>query len=477
MLGLPDKILKINDAAWLLAETRRTPMHVGMLATFSMPESADEHYLGDMVTQWRAVRRFAPPFNFVLPGPGVPRWKEIPDGDIDVDYHLRHSAVPSPGGERALGVLVSRLHSEPLDRRYPLWECDLIEGVEPGKWSLYIKVHHSLIDGVGALRLARRMFSVDPEARGMLPPWAIGTNGPDQSGVERPPSVRAPVTGHGGGLPAGAKSAASVLISLTKTYTESMTGLNRSGRAVPFRAPKSVLNHRISASRRFATQSYELDRLRAVAKAADSSLNDVYLTICGGALRGYLGELGMLPAESLTANVPVSVRPEGAVNVGNALSFLYAVLGTDLEDPVERLEVIRASMQLAKERLPAAGGAMMDTYTTVLMAPFLLRAVVGVGGYGPPDANLVISNVPGFREDRYFNGSKVDSYFPMSLLFHGQALNITGVSNVDTFSIGFTGCRDTLPHLQRIAGHSLKALEELESALGLTWGPTDSPSR
>jgi diacylglycerol O-acyltransferase len=111
VIGLPSKILKINDAAWLFAESRRTPMHVGVLATFSMPEDADDCYLEDLINDWRQVRTFSPPFNYLLQGPGLPRWKQIPDERIDLDYHLRHSAVPSPGGQRALGVLVSRLHS------------------------------------------------------------------------------------------------------------------------------------------------------------------------------------------------------------------------------------------------------------------------------------------------------------------------------------------------------------------------------
>lgn len=473
MIGLPSKILKINDAAWLFAESRRTPMHVGMLATFSLPEDGEKRYLGDLVDRWRGVRTFAPPFNYLLQGPGLPRWKEIPDEQIDVDYHFRHSAVPSPGGERALGVLVSRLHSQRLDRRYPMWECHVIEGVEPGKWSLYIKVHHSQIDGVGGLRLARRMLTVDPEARDMLPPWAIGTSGPDQSGVDRPPGSAVTRVDRGSDPLAAAKSAASVVRSLTQTYAESLTGLGGNGRAVPFRAPRSVLNNRINAPRRFATQNYDLDRLKAVAAAAGGSLNDVFLAVCGGALRRYLRELGALPTQTLTANVPVSVRAEGAVNVGNAISFLYTELGTDIDDPVERIKVIRASTQRAKERLPHAAGALMDVYTSVLMGPFLAPAVLGVGGYGPPDANLVLSNVPGFKEPRYFDGSRLDAYYPMSLLFHGQALNITAVSSAGQFCIGYTGCRDTLPHLQRIAVYSGEALEELEAALDLTWEPAN----
>jgi diacylglycerol O-acyltransferase len=471
VVSLPSKVLKINDAAWLFAESRRTPMHVGMLATFSLPEDADECYLEDMINAWREVRTFAPPFNYVLRGTGLPRWRELPDDRIDVDYHLRHSAVPSPGGERALGVLVSRLHSQRLDRRYPLWECHVIEGVEPGKWSIYMKVHHSQIDGVGGIRLARRIFSVDPDDRDMQPPWAIGTSGPDQSGIERTSRKQVATVSRGLDPVAGVRSAASVVRSLSKTYAESLTGFGDSIRAVPFRAPNSVLNGRINAPRRFATQNYEIDRLKTVAKAAGGSLNDVFLAICGGALRRYLDELGQLPEHSLTANVPVSVRPEGQVGVGNAITFLYAGLGTDVEDPIERIQAIRASTQLAKSRLPDAGGPMMDAYTSVLMGPFLAPAVLGLGGYGPPDASLVISNVPGLREPRYFNGSKLEAYFPLSLLFHGQALNITGVSSADQFCIGYTGCRDTLPHLQRIAVYSGEALEELEAALDLKWEP------
>ncbi len=477
MLGLPGKILKVNDAAWLLAESRSTPMHVGMLATFSMPDDADECYLEDMLHAWREVRTFRPPFNYVLRNLGVPHWKELADDEIDLDYHLRHSAVPSPGGERELGVLVSRLHSQRLDRRYPLWECHVIEGVEEGTWSLYMKMHHSQVDGVGGLRLARRMFSVDPTARDMLPPWAVGTSGPDQSGVERQPKAE-PAVSDGGPSPVRAvRSARSVASSLAKTYAESMSGLGRSDHAVPYRGPRSVLNQRIHAPRRFATQNYEIDRMRAVAKAAGVSLNDVFLAISGGALRRYLAELGSLPPESLTANVPVSVRPEGGSGVGNAITFLYASLATDVEDPVERVHAVRAATQRAKKRLPEATGPLMDAYTAVLMGPFLVPAVMGVGGRGPTDANLVISNVPGVREPRYFNGSRLDAYYPLSLLFHGQALNITAVSNHEMFCIGYTGCRDSLPHLQRIAVYSGEALDELEKALDVTWQPQAEQAR
>ena len=467
MPSLLNNVLKINDAGWLYAESHRTPMHVGLLATFSMPEDADDCYLEDLVNRWREVKTFQPPFNYRLHMAPVPRWEQLADEAIDLDYHFRHSALPSPGGERELGVLVSRLHSQQLDRRYPLWECHVIEGVAEGTWSMYVKVHHSQVDGVGGVRLARRMFSVDPQARDMLPPWAVGTHGPDQSGMPPKPRTQEVEPAGKGARDLGIKGAASAVASLTRTYAETLTGAGGGRRAIPFRSPRSVLNTRIHAPRRFATQIYEIDRLKAVAKAAEGSLNDVFMAISGGALRRYLLEMDCLPGDSLTGNVPVSVRQENAHGVGNAITFLYAKLGTDIEDPVERIQAIRESTQLGKARLPKATGAVMDGYTALLMGPFLGQAILGVGGYGPPASNIVISNVPGFQEQRYLEGSKVEAYYPLSLLFHGQALNITAVSNAGSFCIGYTGCRDTLPHLQRIAVYSGEALEELEAALGL----------
>ena len=468
------RILKINDAGWLLAETFRTPMQVGVLANFTMPDDADECYLEDLVTHWRTFTTFEAPFNYKLRGKALLRWEELADQEIDLDYHLRHSAVPSPGGERELGVLVSRLHSMSMDRRYPLWECHVIEGVAERSWSLYMKVHHSQIDGVGGIRLAKRMFTTDPEARGLKPPWAVGLAGDDQSGLppkrhyqpdeadEAPASsgVRERVVG-------GVRSLTSVAGSLTRTFAETAIGGSDDLRAVPWRAPKSILNERISRPRRFATQSYSIDRLRTVAKASDGTLNDVFLTLCGGALRRYLLDLGELPEESLTAIVPVSVRPGEDAGIGNAISFLYARLGTEIDDAVERIRSIHESTRLGKERMPEAGPGAMDIYTATLMGPFLGQAMAGIGGHGRPAHNLVISNVPGLQEERYVEGSLMREYYPLSLLFHGQALNITAVSNAHMFCIGFTGCRETLPSLQKIAVYMGEALEELEEALGI----------
>jgi diacylglycerol O-acyltransferase len=465
------KLLKINDSAWLYAESHRTPMQVAMLATFSVPDGQPD-FVGDLFARWREVPEFQPPFNYLLRAAPVPSWQELDADRIDLDYHFRHSALPRPGSQRELGVLVSRLHSAKMDRRYPLWECHLIEGLEGDQWSMYMKVHHSQIDGVGGVRLLKRILSADPDARDMLPPWAVGTRGPDQSGLPpRTADARPEAPDHDGRgrLPSVAHDGIEVVSSLGRTYSESFVGRADPARAVPFRAPKTIFNGRIHTPRRFATQHYPVDRLREIARATGGSLNDVYLTICGGALRRYLIEADALPVEPLIANVPVSVRPGEAsgdgAGVGNAITFLYSTLGTDVADPVQRLHAIQESTRLGKERLPHVGGLAMDAYTAVLMGPFLSQAILGVGGRGRPASNVVISNVPGPAETRYLDGSRLEEIYPVSLLFNGQALNITAVSYDGQFNIGFTGCRDSIPSLQRIAVHAGEELDALEAAL------------
>jgi WS/DGAT/MGAT family acyltransferase len=238
--------------------------------------------------------------------------------------------------------------------------------------------------------------------------------------------------------------------------------------ALPFAGPRSILNARVSAQRRFATQHYALERVRAVAKAADVTVNDVFLGLCAAALRRYLLEIDALPSKPLTAGVPVSVRPADDENAGNAISFIIASLNTDIDDPIERLHAIRRSTQVAKDHLQALPKAGIDSYTMIFMAPFMLQLLAGLGGKLRPMFNVTISNVPGPRHALYFNGARMEQIYPVSLLSHGQALNITSVSYDGQFNIGYTGCRDALPSMQRLAVYTGEALDELAQRLGLS---------
>jgi diacylglycerol O-acyltransferase len=463
------KRLKPMDAAWLYVDTVDTPMQVACMAIFSIPDDAPEGFLRNLVAEMRSVQTFASPFNLKLRSPKakafVPAWVE--DYKIDLDYHLRHSALPAPGGERELGILVSRLHSHPLDFNRPLWEVHVIEGLANNRFALYLKMHHSLVDGVGGMRMLQRMLSPDPKAGSLAPPWAVGSGaGRLSRGRKERIGPKAQLLQFAEGAKAQLEIAPTVAKALGHVLRNSVRSTDAQ-EGMPFSGPRSALNAKVSAQRRFATQHYSLERVRAVAKAADVSINDVFLGLCSSALRRYLVEINALPNKPLTAGVPVSVRPADDQNAGNAISFIIANLNTHYADPLQRLRAIRESTQIAKEHLQALPKAGIDSYTLIYMAPFILQLIAGLGGKLRPMFNVTISNVPGPDRTLYFNGARMEQMYPVSLLMHGQALNITSVSYAGQFNIGFTGCRDALPHVQRMAVHTGEALEELEELLGL----------
>lgn len=461
-------LLSPLDAAWLYVESREAPMHVAGLQIFSLPESSPEDHVGRMVAEFKSARRVAAPWNQRLAGGWLnwllPSWTT--DETLDLDYHVRHSGLPRPGGERELGILVSRLHSHALDPARPLWESHFIEGLEGRRFAVYTKMHHSLIDGVSGMRMLQRMLSQSADTRNMPAPWAAR------------PSDEAPGLGEKAG-PAGSASgtlaaALDVLREQAGSVPDVVRALGELVRAgvgsddpltAPLTCPMSLLNGRITAQRRFATQSVALDEVRALAAAAGCTLNDVVLAVCSGALRRFLIELDALPVEPLTAGLPVNVRPAEDHRPGTAISFVCANLATNQAQPGRRLEVIRASTERAKAHLRDLPQAALTQYTIAFMAPYMLELLTGLGGRLRPAFNVTISNVPGPDGPLYLNGAKLEAMYPLSLLSHGQALNITLLSYAGRLHFGFTGCRDTLPHMQRLAVYAGEAVDELKAVL------------
>ncbi|MFT4045772.1 MAG: wax ester/triacylglycerol synthase family O-acyltransferase [Solimonas sp.] len=360
-------------------------------------------------------------------------------------------------------MLVSRLHSNAMDFSRPLWECHLIEGLENRRFALYMKMHHSLVDGIGGMR----MLSADPQARDLPPPWSVGAGSGGREKRDAPAS--APLRGLLDGLRAQLKTVPGVTRAFGELMREAVRHEEKDW-ALLFSGPRSALNGKVSGQRRFATQHYSLDRVRSVAKAADVTVNDVFLEVCAGSIRRYLAEIGALPQQPLTAGVPVSVRPAGDDHAGNAISFIIANLNTHIADPLERIRAIHESAQHAKQHLQKLPKAGIDNYTALFMAPFMAQLLSGLGGHLRPMFNLTVSNVPGPDRPLYFNGAKMEQMYPVSLLAHGQALNITAFSYAGQFNVGFTGCRDTLPSMQRLSVYAGEALDELERVLGLEKG-------
>jgi WS/DGAT/MGAT family acyltransferase len=258
--------------------------------------------------------------------------------------------------------------------------------------------------------------------------------------------------------------------SVAKDVGRAILNMMRSRRAhdddlvSPLQAPRSILNQRISRSRRFATQSFELERLKRVAKGAGGTLNDVVLALIASSLRRFLLEENQLPGKTLTAMLPVNVRPKDDPGGGNAVGAILASLATDVADPAARLAAIVASTTRAKAQLQGMSKEAILQYGKLLVAPILLSMIPGAAGRVRPAFNVVVSNVPGPERTLFLRGWRLEANYPMSIPFHGQALNVTVSGYAGTLGFGFIGCRDAIPHLQRLAVYAGDALEELEAA-------------
>jgi diacylglycerol O-acyltransferase len=389
------------------------------------------------------------------------QWAWDVDRAFDLEHHVRRSALPEPGRILELLALCSRLHSTLLDRHRPLWEMHLIEGLDDGRYATYFKVHHSLVDGVSALRLLSRMLSADPDERNMPAPWA----------------PREQRRRSGGDSHAGPGAAQRALRLLTDTVGLGPALAQTVGRAIreqtgalSLSAPKTMLNVPITGARRFAAQSWPIERIRRVGKASEATVNDVVLAMCSGALRRYLMSMDALPDSPLIAMVPVSLHSEDAASSdggGNAVGAVMCNLATHTADPAVRLATVHRSMEDGKEFLNTLTPLQILAMSAIGLTPLALWPVLGLTGTARPPFNLVISNVPGPRQPLYWNGARLDGLYPLSIPLDGQALNITCTSYSDEIAFGLTGCRRSVPHLQRLLGYLDEDLAALEHAVGL----------
>ncbi|WP_373696328.1 WS/DGAT/MGAT family O-acyltransferase [Actinomycetospora flava] len=463
--------MSFRDAMFLLAESRERPTHVGSLMLFDRPEGSGPDFLADLhrtlvsgdvevapLFRRRATRGLST----------LGQWAWVNDDDIDIEYHVRLSALPRPGRIRELLELVSRLHGSLLDRHRPLWEFHLIEGVEGDRFAVYGKIHHAMMDGVRAMRHLEKALSTDPEKRDMAPFWAVD---PRPGRESRPVGEKAPA-------PTGALGAAREYVggalrtagTLAETVGQSLNvgpalagslyrGLVEHDLALPFEAPPSMLNVPITGARRFAAQSWPLKRIQRVRERTGTTVNDVMLAMSAGALRRYLEAHDGLPEKPLVAALPVALEDSGS---GNALGAILVNLATDEPDPAERLRKIRQSGLAAKENLQGRDPMTIAALSAVVAAPIGLGLVPGSSAINQ-GFNLIISNVPGPKDPLYWEGAKLDGIYPISVPLDGQALNITVMSYADDMEIGVTGDRRAVPHLQHLLGYLEEALVELEA--------------
>jgi len=456
------------DAAFLYLEGLGTPMHVGSLMLLRMPDGFDGDFHARLCEHLEGRLGAAAPLRRVLESAplsiGHPLWRE--QAPLDMDWHIQRRTLRKPGSHNALMKLVGRLHAEPLDRSRPMWQLVVIDGLADGQVAVYSKLHHAMIDGQGGIALARALLDVEPKPRHPQSP-AIPAPGSGPTGRARL-AVRAGAATAGTlgrwirGVPGTLKMAAAGTMSPRKTFS----GIRDS----VMLAPRSLFNVQISDRRAFAVASLELDRCKRVAHGLGASLNDVVMALCTSALRETLIRRGALPKRAMVAGMPVSLRAQGDGEANNQVSMVQCELPTDQADADARLARIHAATDKIKARVRAFT-SLIPTDFPGLAAPLWATGLSRLWERGrlserlPPLANLVISNVPGPPMPLYLAGAAVTHYYPMSIVTHGLALNITVQSYAGRLEFGVLSCPDALPRPRSLTNRLAGALEELERGL------------
>lgn len=470
--------LSALDATFLYAETAQTPMNLGTVHVLQLPDDFD----GDFVANVRALvakrlhlapilhrRLIQMPYDLL-----TPMWVE--DDDIDLDHHVRHVMLKRPGDEAQLRALIGRLHSQQLDRSRPLWEITLIEGLEGGKWAALVKVHHAGVDGQSGALINAALMDVVAEPREVVPPRSRRRRGRRASelggaellaigmknfGVQLVEVVR--------GLPKIVKtlSRQSQVMRASMPSLPSLRGGKRKGGGEG--VPRTPFNVSVTNARVWARAKLPLADVKRVSKLVGCSVNDVLFAVTGAGLRKYLLDGNELPERSLVAMMPVSTREAGDKEMSNKVSMAPVRLHTELSDPLAQLLAIAADTRSIKTTLSQDRGGI-PTDLPVIGMPWLMSGMIDLVGRLhlaeslPLMGNLVISNFVAATTPMYLCGARIESFSPVLILMHGQALGLAMQTYHDTIEIGATGCRRAMPDVDEIVDNMVAAFAELERA-------------
>ncbi|MGZ5354268.1 MAG: WS/DGAT/MGAT family O-acyltransferase [Actinomycetota bacterium] len=465
-MAAPERLTAL-DASFLYLERPAMHMHVAALSLLDPSTTPDgrvrfEDVAATISSRLHLVPRFrqkvvAVPFDL-----GLPVW--VDDPAFDLDFHLRRAALPAPGGRRELADHVQRVLSRPLDRTKPLWELSVIEGLEDGHVATFLKVHHAMIDGLSGMHLIAALYDLSPDPPDVAAPepWHPRPEPSERDLLEE--AVR-DLAAH----PVQAISAAVENVRRSPALAALGLGTVMSGVRSIFdmgARPASPFDVRIGPNRRFAMTEAPVQRFKDIKDALGATVNDVVLTVVGGALRRLLRERREpTKGRTLRVMVPVSVRGGGDGPLGNRVAPAFVDLPIGTMGPKRRLALVREGTSHLKESMMAMGA----------------DAIIGLGAYAPggmlaaaarvasrgPWFNLVVSNIPGPQQPLYLAGARLVASYPSMPLGENSALSIACTSLAGTMAFGLTGDWDGMPDVDRLALALDESLAELGKAAGL----------
>jgi len=463
-----------QDASFLYLETPKTPMHIGGIMIYDQRSVKGgklgfKDILGHIESRLHRARTFRQkvvevPFNL-----DHPYWVE--DKDFDLEYHVRHIRLPEPGDWRQLCIQVARLHSRPLDFTKPLWEftvvegLDAIEGLPKGSFAIVTKIHHACIDGMSGVDMIEAIHDLEPYPEDVprpATPWA---------GEREPNPLELILRAQFNNFTQPYRFA--------EVLARTVPALGRLGRGLAqhklespqMNPPRTRFNRAVTAHRVVEGRRFDLAEVRAIKNVvAGATVNDVILTVCGGALRKYLQAKHELPDAPLIAMAPISVRSTNEKGeLGNRVAAMTVALGTHIDDPLERLQAVNHSARSSKAVTNAVGAKLMTDYSQFIpstTAALAARLYVqwGLGERLNIPFNCVITNVPGPQFPLYSSGAKLLAQYGLGPIFDGMGLIFPVVSYNGKIFVSVTSCREMLPDPEFFSVCLQESFDELKNA-------------
>jgi WS/DGAT/MGAT family acyltransferase len=464
--------LSALDAMFVGIETNELHMHVGAVLVFEAGPLANEEGGIDferMSKYMETALVHLPNYHRRLkPTPGLrhPVW--VDDEHFDINYHLRHTALPKPGSERLLKRLAGRIFSQSLDKKKPLWEIWVVEGLENDRFALICKVHHSMVDGMGGMEVLAGLLRATPDETFKAPtePW---NPEPTPRGLSL---LRDELKYRGAGLRSLADRARATWEQVksgedgkARAVTAGIINIMKSG-LIP--APPSSINpRRVSSHRRFDICRYELAEIKAIKNSLGGKVNDVLLALCAGALRRFLERRGDRVAglEGFRVLMPVSLRSQGKVNGGNQIALTFIEIPVHIADPERRYQAVLESSARAKgSSHQIEGTALLEELSDVTADALMRESVRAAGALRP--YNVIVTNIPGPPFKLYMLGAPLVEMFPLAPLFYQQGLGIALFSYSGEVSIGLGADRQALPDLHLLVEDFDAAYAELREVAG-----------
>lgn len=450
--------LSFQDAAFLRLDSPQHPYHVAGLMIFRMPPDAPKSYLRKFARNCGALNQIWPVFNKKLHDPyGKSALAWIPEDCYDPANHVFHYALPSPGRMDDLLELVSRVHEKQLDRSRPLWEMHVIEGLPGGKFALFCKVHHALVDGVGALKMVDAIFTTSPKQR-----IDFSKAEPLAKAHHENRSMVRKVTGLSKSLLQQYKALPQLSSLLAHMGADALLKKDDAV-ALPFTGPRTLFNTEVDARRRGVICDLPLASVRKIGRLTGGTMNDVLLAICGGALRDYLKQQNALPSKTLISGLPVSVRSEDA-EAGNQLSFILCPFYTDERDPLKRLKRIIKVTRKAKAEVARVSATASQDFANMMLMPTILLTLSGNTNRVNPAINAIFSNVPGSREQLYLDRAPLESLYPFSVVTDGMGINLTVISYKNKLCFAVTSCPTKQPGIEHFGERLKQSYRDLQRA-------------